>query len=217
MDEKPITKKMGVNGGKPSLPIEAPQIDEVDLTAIENDIPSEKPLYDDAPEQYRGDVSIDEILSEQAEVDPVASVKKKKQNKIVFGGVAAGVVVMLILFMMAGGGKPGPQTYGLCSVWLEMNTPYPHTLKYTGIEGSATAIRIYYNHIDPFGEQKNEMIECTFAPDEKQGMKVIKIQRNRRAIDVEEVRKFNKLLPVVAKTEMNLVMPPDWKNPLIKD
>lgn len=209
-EERPPSKKIGLSGGKSGLP-QAPQVDEVDLSMIEN-------VDESAPDtQSYGDVSIDEVLSDQAADDPETAAKKKKQKKIIFGGVGAGVIVLIILFMMGSGGKPGPQTYGLCSVWLEMNTPYPHTLTYTGLEGSATAIRIYYNHIDPFGQQKDEMVECTFAPDEKQGMKIIKIQRNRRPIDAAEVKKFNKLLPVTAKTEMNLAMPPNWKNPLVHD
>jgi hypothetical protein len=48
-------------------------------------------------------------------------------------------------------------------------------------------------------------------------MKLVEVLRNRHAVDPVLVRKFNLTLPTIMASDPYLVLPPDWKNPLIKD
>ncbi len=172
---------------------------------------------DELPEDViapQGDTSLDEILAEEAKKD--TGIDKKKMKQIGYG--ALGVFLLILLISIYGcQPKKGSMAYGICSTFLELNTPYPQTLKYTALEGSRTAVRIYFTNIDPFGEYKLEMLECTFGPDEKMGMKLTQVTRNRRPVDAAIVQKFNQTLPTIMASDPYLVMPPDWKNPLLPD
>jgi hypothetical protein len=158
-----------------------------------------------------GDVSLDEALSKQAKKTGNAKKINLTKKQIQYG--AGGFVALLLIFMLFScGGAKGPMEYGVCSTFLEMNTAYPHTLQYTAVEGSQTAIRIYYTSTDPFGQYKSEMIECRFRSDAWQ---LLEITKNRRQVDPEVVKKFNLLVPSIVAGKPNLDLPPYWKNELI--
>jgi hypothetical protein len=164
--------------------------------------------------RYTRDMSLDDLLTE--EISTLTDEDRKKLKQIGYGALAvAAIIALLTIFSMQP--KVGPMSYGICSTFLEMQTPYPNTLNYSGIEGSRTALRIYYTSIDPFGEYKLEMIECTFGPDEAGGMKLTQVTRNRRPVDPAIVEKFNKTLPIIMASDPYLVIPPDWKNPWVID
>ncbi|HEU4839477.1 MAG TPA: hypothetical protein VFS88_08725 [Micavibrio sp.] len=164
--------------------------------------------------RYTRDMSLDDLLTE--EISTLTDEDRKKLKQIGYGALAVAVVITLLtIFSMQP--KKGPMSYGICSTFLEMQTPYPNTLNYSGIEGSRTALRIYFTSIDPFGEYKLEMIECTFGPDDAGGMKLTQVTRNRRPVDAAIVDKFNKTLPIIMASDPYLVIPPDWKNPWLMD
>lgn len=165
--------------------------------------------------EYAGqDVNLDESLSKQAKDATKLDPKKKKQW--LFGGIG-GSVLLLVLMVFSCQPAKGPMAFGICSVFLELNTPYPLTLQYTDYESSYTAIRIYYTSTDPFGEYKQEMIECSFTADEQMGMRVNQILRNRRPVDQETINKFNILLPTIIASDPYRVLPPKWKNPVLPE
>ena len=165
--------------------------------------------------KYAGDVSIDDLLSEEANT---LTPEDKKKIKQVLYGTCAVLFLLIVLSIYSFQPKTGPMAYGICSTFLELNTPYPNTLQYIDLEGSRTALRIYFTAIDPFGEFKQEMIECSFGPDEAgTGMKLTQVTRNRRPVDAQVVSKFNETLPIVIASDPYLVMPPEWKNQLVQD
>lgn len=167
------------------------------------------------PQRPVGDVSLDETLTREANKDKKGTNPKNKKQIL----YAAGGVVLLLVVLLFFGCQPkeGPISFGICSVFLEMDTPYPQTLNYTDLEGSPTSVRIYYTSVDPFGEYKREMIECSFGPNKTGGMKVTKIERNRRPVEQSKVDEFNKILPSVMASNPYRIMPPNWKNPLLKE
>ena len=181
---------------------------EKDLSEIQNesDVPA-------AAVTSPYDVSLDELLSDEANTLTPDDIKKLKQ----IGYGALGVLLVIILLSIYGcQPKKGSMAYGICSTFLELNTTYPQTLNYTDLEGSRTAVRIYYTSVDPFGQFKQEMMECKFGPDEKTGMKLTEVLKNRRPMDAEIIKKFNMTLPTVMASDPYLVMPgPDWKNQLL--
>lgn len=183
---------------------------EKDLSDIQNE--SDLPEPGEAAESPY-DVSLDELLSDQANTLTPEDLKTIKK----FGFGSLGVLILIILFSIYGcQPRQASMAFGICSTFLELNTPYPQTLNYTGLEGSRTAVRIYFTSTDPFGQFRQEMIECTFGPDEKMGMKLTEIKRNRRQVDSALVRNFNMTLPTIMASKPNLSMPgPEWKNPLL--
>ncbi len=157
------------------------------------------------------DVSLDASLSQ--EVNQKSSLSEKNKKQILYG--ALGVLGLLILLgIFSCQPAKGSMAYGICSVFLELNTAYPQTLQHTDLEGSYTAVRIYFTETDPFGQYKDEMIECTFGADETMGMKLTQVTRNRRPVDPEMIRKFNLTLPTIMVSDPYVVLPPNWKNPL---
>ncbi len=180
-----------------------------DLSEITNDF--DAPVEEERPNPYN--VSLDEMLSD--EINPLTPEDIKKLKQIGFGILGA---ILLVILMSIYGCQPkkASMAYGICSTFLELNTPYPHTLNYTDLDGSRTAVRIYFTSTDPFGQFKQEMIECKFGPDEKTGMKLTEAYRNRRLMDAKLVRDFNLALPTIMASDPYLVKPgPDWKNQLV--
>ena len=185
-----------------------PEEPEKDLSEIENEADLPAPVVESPYE-----VSLDELLSDEANTLTPDDVKKIKQIGF---GVLAGLLFVILLSIYGCQPKKGSMAYGLCSTFLELNTVYPQTLNYIDLEGSRTAVRIYYTSIDPFGQYKQEMLECKFGPDEKMGMKLTEVWKNRRPMDAELIKKFNMTLPTIMASDPYLVMPgADWKNQLL--
>lgn len=139
----------------------------------------------------------------------------KIEGKYIAYAVGGFVFLLLILMMYSCQPAKGSMAYGVCSVFLEQNTTYPHSINHIGVEGSRTAVRIYFTTTDAFGEYKQEMLECTFGPDEAMGMRVTQIARNRKPVDGALVQEFNKSLPAIIASDPYRAMPPNWKNPLL--
>jgi len=183
---------------------------EKDLSEIQN-VPDAVVVPDKALNQPY-DIPLDELLYGEVKTFTDEEIKKAKQ----IGYGALGILLLIgMLSIYACQPKKGSMAYGICSTFLELNTPYPHTINHTSLEGSRTAVRIYFTEVDPFGEFKQEMIECKFGPDEKMGMKLTEILRNRRPIDPAVVKKFNMTLPTIMASEPYVILPPDWENQLI--
>ena len=183
---------------------------EKDLSDIEN--VSDAPEPSEVPQLY--DIPLDELLSDQ-----VSTFTPEETKKIKLYGIGALVAILLLILLGVYGCQPkkGSVAYGICSTFLEMNTPYPNTLNYIDLEGSKTAVRIYYTVTDPFGQFKQETIECKFGSDGSGGMKLTEILRNRRPVDADTVKKFNDTLPIIINSEPYIVIPPAWKNQLVPD
>lgn len=175
---------------------------------IENTAPP-SPVY-----ATLSDINLDLAMSEVAKEKKPLSPETKK--KILYGGVGA-FVALILLAMFLTKSSSGNMAYGICSTYLELNTPYPQTLQHTDYEMSNTVIRIYFTSTDPFGQYKQEMLECTFGADPVMGMKITQIARNRRAVDAGIVEKFNLLIPTIIASDPYRELPPRWKNPLLKD
>jgi hypothetical protein len=181
---------------------------EKDLSEIVNDVDEPAPVVESPYE-----VSLDEMLSDEVNTLTPDDVKKLKQIGF---GILGALLLITLLSIYGCQPKKGSMAYGLCSTFLELNTVYPQTLNYIDLEGSRTAVRIYYTSIDPFGQYKQEMLECKFGPDAKMGMKMTEAYKNRRLMDAELVKKFNMTLPTIMASDPYLVMPgAGWENQLL--
>lgn len=169
-----------------------------------------------AAQAEANEVSLDEAL-ETSVRDPEDEARKKRKKKFTNIGIGIGAVLLIAFFVHACQPAKAGIGFGICSTFLELNTIYPHTLRYNSLESSRTAVRIYFTHVDPFGVYRQEMIECTFVADATLGMKLSEVKRNRRPVDPAVVSAFNVTLPTIVGSDPYLVAPPNWKNPLVKE
>jgi hypothetical protein len=159
------------------------------------------------------DVSLDDELRKAA--SKKTDEQRAKERKFIIFGVLGliGVFVLWSLYSMKP--KNGPITYGICATLLELETPYPQTIRHIALEGSASTIRIYFTTIDPFGQLKIEMFECKYATDHQGQMRVTDLIRNRQSMGGDAVTRANNMLPVIMSSDPYRIMPPQWKNPLL--
>jgi hypothetical protein len=162
----------------------------------------------------QADISMDAALSKTASTLSVLK-GMDKEKKIFFYGGGGVLLVFLVLLVFSCQPAKGSIVFAVCSAFLELNTPYPHTLDYKEVEWSNWAVRIYFTSTDPFGSYRLEMLQCSFTPDEKMGFRVQGIERNREPVDQKIIDDFNKTLPSIAAGDPYLVLPPNWKNPLL--
>lgn len=80
--------------------------------------------------------------------------------------VLGGIILTLIQSCAP---RQGSFLYGVCGTFLEKQIAFPHTLQHTSVEQYKQALRIYFTHIDSFGQYQFEMIECTFRQDPEKG------------------------------------------------
>lgn len=160
------------------------------------------------------DVSLDETLTRAANDPETLAAAAKRKKLMLYGGI--GAALLLVVLMIYGcQPKKASMAFGICSTFLEISTPYPQTLNYTQVEGSRTAVRIYFTSTDPFGMFRHEMIECTFGTDPNAGTRITEIKRNRRPIDQAVIQKFNLTIPAIIASDPYLEIPPNWKNQLV--
>lgn len=103
---------------------------------------------------------------------PAIQKKATSTEGIKYG--AGGFILIFIIFFFVQSCAPrkGTLLYGLCGSFLELNLQYPHTIKHVRVEQYRKAIRIYYNHVDSFGEYQREFIECSFVQDPEKGIQL---------------------------------------------
>lgn len=85
---------------------------------------------------------------------------------IIYGTIAVVVIFIILMVVQACTPRKGSFLYGICGSFLELQIPYPETIRHSSVEQYRKALRIYYSHIDDFGEYQMEMLECSFYMDE---------------------------------------------------
>ena len=91
------------------------------------------------------------------------------------GKITAGTTIGLLLFtlLIVKACEPAKTTilYPICSAFAEKNVPFPETIQHSLVEEySSLSVRIYYAHIDGFGQYLTEFLECSFGQDEQRGL-----------------------------------------------
>lgn len=137
----------------------------------------------------------------------------RKRKFILFGSIGA-LLLIILLSVFACQPRKGSILYGICSAYLEQQIPYPETIRHGRVEQYPKAVRIYYTHIDAFGQYQLEMIECSFIQDPVKGAQIEKILHNRDEVDQEKIRKFNISLSAVMAGEPDLTLPPPMAHAL---
>lgn len=162
--------------------------------------------------QRSSNITLDSLLSEEVKKRSPEEIKKIRK-KLIIGAIGGALFLIFILYAIQP--AKGDIQFGICSTFLELNTPYPHTLSYTSVESGRTTVRIYYSDIGPFGDYKEQTIQCTFEPDPEMGMRLRRVEKNRRPMDANLVKEFNVALPTIGASDPYVVLPPSWRNPLL--
>lgn len=170
---------------------------------------------EDRIQAFAEDISLDEALSKQA--SKKTDEERARERKFILWGVMAAAALLLLGTIYSCQPNKGSMAYGICSTLLELDTQYPETIRHSNLEGSRTTVRIYFTTTDAFGQYKLEMFECKFGPDEKMGMRVTDILRNRKSLGPQAVARANIALPTIISANPYRVSPPEWKNPLLPD
>jgi hypothetical protein len=144
-----------------------------------------------------------EIKRKRLEEYEAKMVKLKKRMKI-----AGGVLVFLSLIVWWGlQPLKGKIEYGVCRTYAEMNIQYPDTMQISEVKEFDRATRVYYTHIDAFGQSRKELIECAFRRDVNGNLYAEKIEINRLPEPDDKVEKFNATINTIIAFEPDLIIP----------
>lgn len=109
-------------------------------------------------------------------LDKEALKKKLLSTKfLISSAVIFGVVALVVMIMQSCTPRQGTLLYGLCGAFLEQQVTFPQTLRHTSVEQYPKALRIYFTHIDSFGQYQFEMTECTFVQDPEKGVQLQRV------------------------------------------
>ncbi len=150
------------------------------------------------------------LTPEEREAAAIAAqegLPKYHRGRIAAAGFVIFILLIVLLVMFSCGPRQGTMLYGICKTYLEQSIPYPETMVPTNVEQYASATRIYYTSIDPFGQYKLEYIECTYKSDEQNNLIVDKILINRREEDADRIKLFNTSLRAIVESEPDLSLP----------
>jgi hypothetical protein len=132
---------------------------------------------------------------------------KKRRTRIIGGAFFLCILSFAIywLFLPVQGGI----AFGICKTFLELNIPYPPTLRLGQVlvlrDGS---LRVWFNHTDAFGEFRMEPFECTYKTDEKTGNTVLaSAKMGKVVIDPKAVEGFNLIIPYLVQNPPDLTLP----------
>jgi len=142
------------------------------------------------------------------EEEDLAGKKEDGNNKIILFSGIGGLLLIVVMSVYACMPKKGSILYGICSAYLNQTVTYPHTLRHSMVEQYPRAVRIYYTHVDPFGQYKLEMVECSFYMDQEKGIQVDEILQNRKEIDQAIVDEFNVSVGAIVAADPDLTLPP---------
>lgn len=124
------------------------------------------------------------------------------------GGTLFLLLIVLIIMFSCGKPRQGTILYGICNTFLEQNIAYPEVVQRKKVEQYPRGVRIYYAQIDPFGQNRSEMIECAFIKNEQGQIILEDVFINREEVAREIIDKFNPTIPIIAAAEPNLDLPP---------
>lgn len=132
--------------------------------------------------------------------------KKKRRKRIIIGGI-----LLLFAYAVYWLFKPIPTSlpYGICKTFLELNVPYPYTLRvseyYALRDGS---LKLWYTHIDAFGEYRLDSFQCVFGTDPTTGASIMAQARvNKLDLSPDKIKSFNNAIPYLVSNPPNFPFP----------
>lgn len=103
---------------------------------------------------------------------PALKKKMLGTEGIIYGAISIIVVFALFVIIQSCTPRKGSILFGMCSAFIEINVPFPETVRHIYVEQYRKAVRIYYTHVDSFGQTLQEDIECSFFQDPYKGVQL---------------------------------------------
>lgn len=129
--------------------------------------------------------------------------KKRRLRYLYAGGALVFAYIGYLLFVPFKGGL----NFGVCKVFLELYVQYPDTLKLSTVEDFGSSYRIWFTHIDSFGEYRLDHMQCFYRPDEQTGFALEKVTVGRREVEKQVVDDFNRSIRVIIEYPPDLTFP----------
>jgi hypothetical protein len=130
-----------------------------------------------------------------------AAAKKRKKSKkdntrnYIIGAV--GVLFVLLVYWLMQPLK-GSFQYGVCKSFAQTLVYYLPTFTVVSTEDFDQSLRILYSHIDQFGQNKMDLLECDFAPSNNEiGMVIESATLNREPVEQKKIDDFNQIISVL--------------------
>lgn len=130
--------------------------------------------------------------------------KKRKIQKMIAGGVFLLLVVVIWFGMQP---LQGTMDYGICRTYAELHANNPQGMRVISYENYGRAWKIFYTYTGQYGEQRSNIIDCTFGNDPQGQIIAHNIKINRTDITEEQLELFNKSIPAIVKGKPNLAIP----------
>lgn len=146
----------------------------------------------------------EEDLEEQAEE---RQKKREKQKKIVFGGGAALLILLVVWVFTSSNTREGSAFYGACRTFLELQIPYPQTLRVSVVQEISNFVRIWYAHNDAFGEFRLQPIQCYFERNDAGNWEFERVTISRRDLPQDIIDDFNPLVQIWINNPPDLTLP----------
>lgn len=109
----------------------------------------------------------------------------------------------------------GTPAFGVCKIYVELQTTYPIELRYTSLEEGQTqrdgvpggTVRMDYVQINEFGDYASKTTVCNYRIDPVAGMRLTGVITNRQPEPKDRVERFNLTIPAI------LANPPPLNTP----
>ena len=130
---------------------------------------------------------IKNIIASFGQKWPVLKTKMLSTKGIIYGSVAVVCILVIFAVVQSWGPRQGTILFGMCRAFIEINVPFPQTIRHRYVEQYRKGVRIYYTHTDAFGQKIQENIECAFYQDPTHGVQL-------------ELVYFSNIKPITVKT-----------------
>lgn len=120
-----------------------------------------------------------------------------RQGKITLS-VIGGLFLFTLLLVKACEPAKGSFLYGACSSFLEQQIVFPETIEKNYVEQYSSGVRIYYSHIDGFGQYLTEFIECSFEQHPQNGVQL-------KAVVFNTIKRTTQKIPIKNKGRLYAV------------
>ena len=169
-----------------------------------------------------------ELIEEEIELSTLDKLKKTLLSTkfIIWSASVFGLLFLIFIIVQSCAPRKGNILYGMCMSFLELQVPFPDTIQPKEIEFYRKGARIYFTHLDGYGEYRLETIECAFEQDPQKGVQLdsayfnyVKASTNKErivgkgrlyAVKQEEIDLFNKSLsPAAILQDIDLSLPDD--------
>lgn len=177
-------------------------------------IQSNENLFDEAHQDHLENQDA-ELTKTEKQITQKKALSKKKIKKRAMYGAAALLVFFIIQWLFTP--FQGGMKYGICKTFLELTVAYPQTIELSTVDENLkenTSVRIWFTHIDPFGEYRLEPIECIFRPDPQIGAALDKVFIGKIAVDKAKIEAFNVSIPGLLSHPPNLDLPTELPDSL---